>query len=384
VRNEAITIVRTRSIWIAALLVMCSRVVPAQDLAGDWQGTLSLGPRQLRLILHVDKAADAAWKATLASIDQSPDWGAGAPVDSVAVSGTSFKFTVAALRGAYDGTIAADGNSIAGMWTQGGALPLTLVRASAQTAWKDPAAHAVQFVTVDPDVKLEVLDWGGPSSGRTVVLVPGLGNTAHIFDVVGPKLTARYHVLGITRRGFGSSSAPVSGYGADRLGDDVLAVIDKLAISKPVLAGHSLGGEELSSIGSRHPEKVAGLVYLDAGYSYAFYAPGIDQFPEPPAPNAPMPPVVRAIMSGTQQYTNIPVPILAIYALPHDPGPAATAAMRAQLEQGDVKGEAQAKAFEKGLPTAHVVRISLANHYVFQSNEADVLREMDAFISGLK
>ena len=58
--------------------------------------------------------------------------------------------------------------------------------------------------------------------------------------------------------------------------------------------------------------------------------------------------------------------------------------MRAQLEQGDVKGEAQAKAFEKGLPTAHVVRISLANHYVFQSNEADVLREMDAFISGHK
>jgi len=39
-------------------------------------------------------------------------------------------------------------------------------------------------------------------------------------------------------RGFGSSSAPSSGYGADRLGDDVLAVIDTLAISKPVLAGH--------------------------------------------------------------------------------------------------------------------------------------------------
>jgi hypothetical protein len=31
----------TRSIWIAALLLMCSRVVAAQDLTGDWQGTLS-------------------------------------------------------------------------------------------------------------------------------------------------------------------------------------------------------------------------------------------------------------------------------------------------------------------------------------------------------
>jgi pimeloyl-ACP methyl ester carboxylesterase len=38
-----------------------------------------------------------------------------------------------------------------------------------------------------------------------------------------------------------------------------------------VLVGHSIAGEELSSIGSRYPDKVAGLVYLDAGYSYAYY-----------------------------------------------------------------------------------------------------------------
>src|SRR5262249_49832246 len=204
-----------RSLSIAALFVMCGSLVSAQDLKGDWQGTLSVGPRQLRLILHVDKA-DTAWKATLASIDQSPDWGAAMPVDSVTVSGTNFKFAVAALRGSYDGTIAADGNSIEGTWTQGGSLPLTLTRPTAETAWKDPSRHSVQFVTVDPDVKLEVLDWGGPASGRPVVLVPGLGNTAHIFDVVALKLTAHYHVFGVTRRGFGASSAPASGYGADR------------------------------------------------------------------------------------------------------------------------------------------------------------------------
>jgi non-heme chloroperoxidase len=55
------------------------------------------------------------------------------------------------------------------------------------------------------------------------------------------------------------------------LGDDVLAVIDALKLNKPVLAGHSIGGEELSSVGSRHAEKVAGLIYLDAGYPYAYY-----------------------------------------------------------------------------------------------------------------
>jgi pimeloyl-ACP methyl ester carboxylesterase len=68
-------------------------------------------------------------------------------------------------------------------------------------------------------------------------------------------------------------------YTADRLGDDVLAVIDALKIDRPVLVGHSIAGEELSSIGSRHPGKVAGLVYLEAGYGYAFYDSVHGEFP---------------------------------------------------------------------------------------------------------
>src|SRR5947207_1880321 len=134
---------------------------------------------------------------------------------------------------------------------------------------RDESPHTVHFVTVDGNVKLEGLDWGG--CGRALVLLAGLGDTAHVFDDFAPKLANTYHVYGITRRGFGASSAPVSGYSADRLGDDVLAVIDSLGLTRPVLVGHSIAGEELSSVGSRHPEKVAGLVYLDAGYPYAFY-----------------------------------------------------------------------------------------------------------------
>jgi pimeloyl-ACP methyl ester carboxylesterase len=140
-------------------------------------------------------------------------------------------------------------------------LPLS---AAAQT--NTPAAN-VQFVAVDHDVRLEVLDWGG--TGRPLIFLAGLGNDAHVFDKFAPKFTANYHVYGITRRGFGASSkpAPANGnYSADRLGDDVLAVMEVLKLDQPVLAGHSLAGEELSSIGSRHPERVAGLIYLEAGY----------------------------------------------------------------------------------------------------------------------
>jgi non-heme chloroperoxidase len=134
--------------------------------------------------------------------------------------------------------------------------------------WKDPSRHTTRFVTVDKDVRLEVLDWGG--SGRPIILLAGGGNTAHVFDHFAPKLTAHYHVYGITRRGFGASGYSATDHPADRLGDDVVAVIDALNLKRPILVGHSIAGVELSSVANSHPNRVAGLVYLDAAYSYAF------------------------------------------------------------------------------------------------------------------
>ncbi|MBB5060273.1 pimeloyl-ACP methyl ester carboxylesterase [Granulicella aggregans] len=137
--------------------------------------------------------------------------------------------------------------------------------------WHDPSPHTVQFVTVDKDVQLEVLDWGG--TGRPVVLLAGLSDTAHVFDDFALKLTPSFHVYGITRRGFGASSAPAVGYSADRLADDILAVLDALKINHPVLIGHSMAGEELSSVATRFPKRIAGLVYLDAAHEYAYLNP---------------------------------------------------------------------------------------------------------------
>jgi alpha-beta hydrolase superfamily lysophospholipase len=74
-----------------------------------------------------------------------------------------------------------------------------------------------------------------------------------------------------------------------------------------------------------------------------------------------------AIMNGVEKHTKISGPILAIFAT-SDKNPVA---------------EAQAKALETAIPTAKVVRLPNANHYVFNSNEADVLREMNAFIANL-
>jgi non-heme chloroperoxidase len=429
---------RNKALWMIALAALFGAVAQAQDISGDWQGTLKMGAAEIRVVMIISKGTDGGWKAREATVDQGSD---GVPADSVTLQGSELKLTFDRIKGAYQGNLSADGTSIAGTWTQGSPLPLDLKRATSETTWRrDTTPHSIQFITVENipgnNVKLEVLDWGG--TGRPMVLLTGQGNNAHGYDQFAPKLIGAYHVYGITRRGYGASSAPAPtsvNYAADRLGDDVLAVIDALKLNKPVLVGHSLGGEELSSVGSRHPEKVAGLIYLDAGYSYAFYEdhlrenlnirsaelqkkleqlqPGmgprdiqplirelletslpalekdlrevqkhLDTKPPPPAATS-QPSIEQAIRAGMQEYTDIRVPILAIYAFPHDRGitdPAARAA--ADATDLEMVGS-QIKAFETALPSARVVRLPHANHYVFQSNEADVLREMNAFIGSL-
>jgi pimeloyl-ACP methyl ester carboxylesterase len=420
--------------------MLTAGAVHAQDITGTWQGTLNTGPQQLRSILIVAKTDSARLQASFLSIDQG---GFDRPIvaDSVIVKGSVVRLVFGSVRGSYDGVVSANGTSIKGTWTQtAGPQPLDYTRPTKETAWRDPSPHSSRFFSREKTVKLETLDWGG--SGRPVVLLAGAGNSAHIFDQFAPKLTPTYHVYGITRRGFGFSSAPTSGYLADSLADDVLAMIDSLGLTRPVLIGHSIAGEELSSIGSRHPEKVAGLVYLDAGYGYAFYDPTQENtsltipdvqrklarlfdifIPMSPkdraaliqelldtslpamerdmrgwskrlatAPNQTVTPpagrpdpVARALFAGEQKYTEIHGPVLAIYASPHEaPASATDSAARARADSADLaRITPQINAFERGVPSARVVRLPHANHYVFRSNEADVLREIRAFIAGL-
>lgn len=147
-------------------------------------------------------------------------------------------------------------------------MPFASLSQEASTHGSHPAQR---FVTVAPDVKLEVLDWGG--SGRNLVLLAGGGNTAHVYASLAPKLAKQFHVYGITRRGAGQSSAPSHGYTAKQFGDDVVAVLDALHLTSPVLAGHSIAGEEMSAVSKYHPCRVSALIYLDAGGPFALYNP---------------------------------------------------------------------------------------------------------------
>ncbi len=113
-------------------------------------------------------------------------------------------------------------------------------------------------------MRLHYLDFGG--TGPSVLLIPGLGNTAHAFDNFAPALTDRFHVVAMTRRGFGESSHPDSGYDTPRLVEDIRAVVQRLHLGRVILIGHSIAGEEMTLLASKHPDEVSKLVYLDAAY----------------------------------------------------------------------------------------------------------------------
>jgi pimeloyl-ACP methyl ester carboxylesterase len=296
----------------------------------------------------------------------------------------------------------------------------------------------VQFVRVENGVQLEVLDWGG--SGRPLVLLAGSGNSAHVFDDFAIKLRRLGHVYGITRRGYGASSRPESGFSAERLADDVLVVLDSLHLATPVLVGHSLGGHELTALASSHPSRIAGLVYMDSTADPTFdWNPYEETRKTLPAAMNPLPlrSDLRSIQAyrdwqrlnlgvafpeaelrntvtenpdgsmgrsttphGMQDeifrgmrkpdYSRVRVPVLAFVVLPTP--------ISEQLQRYHPKDADERDAVEKvyltevafaeraigilndGVPGARVVRLTDARHHVFLSNEGDVLQEIRAFL----
>ena len=282
-------------------------------------------------------------------------------------------------------------------------MALLAVPALCQTvaAGQRPKTH---YIEVEPDVRLEVLDWGG--SGRAVVLLAGAGDTAHVYEHLAPNLTNLYRVFGITRRGFGGSSTPKSGYAAESLANDVLNVLDTLRLERPVLIGHSVAGEELSSIGARKPDRIAALIYLDAAWDRTYVPPrskksgpgdfdkvGIHDQPKPdPARFDP----VNAVLAGVQKpdYARITVPALALYAAPRTwkemmpdapeiKEPEQLSATERVVAQMAKMRKHMADEFRSGVAKSSVVEITGASHYLFRTNLDDVLREIVGFLRGL-
>jgi pimeloyl-ACP methyl ester carboxylesterase len=164
---------------------------------------------------------------------------------------------------------------------------------------------------------LEVVNWGG--NGFPVVFLAGLGHTAHVFDEFAPNLTDRYQVIGITRRGFGVSSQPDSGYDIRTLAEDVRVVLDSLAVERVVLIGHSLGGDEMTRFAREYPDRVAALVYVEAAHNRASAQDSMARYTVPqsqtPLPTAVDSASVRAYQAYYARANGVRMPLSEIEAM---------------------------------------------------------------------
>jgi pimeloyl-ACP methyl ester carboxylesterase len=69
----------------------------------------------------------------------------------------------------------------------------------------------------------------------------------------------------VDQRGHGRSDAPESKYGLETAVDDLLALIEALGLSRPVVAGQSWGGNVVLELAVKHPSAVRGIVCVDGG-----------------------------------------------------------------------------------------------------------------------
>jgi non-heme chloroperoxidase len=311
----------------------------------------------------------------------------------------------------------------------GSALPTSAAqeRAMNDVCTCGTSGHKVSFVAVEPGVRLEVLDWGG--KGQALVLLTGIGDNAHVFDEFAYQFTDRFHVIGITRRGFGRSSQPANGYDLDTRARDDITVLDKLNIREVVFVGHSVSGTELNKIGAAYPDRVKKLVYLDALDSGSGGWATLPQPPPPPEDTAadlesvqrfaaasarsdgyrkPLaaicnmirtdpsgrvigaitpPEISSKIYEGLQpaEYDRIQAPVLGIfnvitpqYRLPYYwyLDPARQEEFNRNIESLAKWIEGAIQRFRSGVKNSRVIELHNTCHYVFIEDEALVVREM--------
>ncbi len=175
-------------LWMIALAALPGNALLAQSLTGTWQGTLQVPGRELRTVFRISTTDADKLKAVLYSIDQG---GGGIPATSVTLQGSALKISIVGIGGTFEGKLSADGNSIAGTWTQGQPLTLNLKRATPETAWtipEPPPRPKPMAADADPSFEVATIKPSDPDRpGRLFRIQPAHFSTINttLNDLIG-------------------------------------------------------------------------------------------------------------------------------------------------------------------------------------------------------
>jgi pimeloyl-ACP methyl ester carboxylesterase len=129
---------------------------------------------------------------------------------------------------------------------------------------KRHATPASRYADLPGGIRVHYQDVGGP--GRpTVVLVHGYGDSFLTWERVVQRLSPRFRVIALDLPGHGLTRAPANFVAAS---DNYVPVLEafaaKAGLQRFTLAGNSLGGGVAWQYALAHPERVSGLVLVDA------------------------------------------------------------------------------------------------------------------------
>ncbi|MEW6452831.1 MAG: 3-oxoadipate enol-lactonase [Pseudomonadota bacterium] len=117
----------------------------------------------------------------------------------------------------------------------------------------------------------------GPANAPVLMMSNSLGTDLHMWDDQAPAFSKQFRLVRYDRRGHGKSGAPKGPYTMDRLGKDVLAIVDALGVKKFNWCGLSMGGMVGQWLGANAPDRVEKLIVSNTHYFYPDKQPWHDR-----------------------------------------------------------------------------------------------------------
>lgn len=107
--------------------------------------------------------------------------------------------------------------------------------------------------------------WLDQKQDQNLVLINSLGTNMGIWENVLPLIRQEYNILLFDKRGHGLSSTREGDLSIDDYADDIIFLMDHLAIEKTHVLGLSIGGMITFSLASRYPDRVEKLIFSNTG-----------------------------------------------------------------------------------------------------------------------
>jgi 3-oxoadipate enol-lactonase len=121
------------------------------------------------------------------------------------------------------------------------------------------ASQTLTSITTGDGVRI-AYRFDGEQDKPVLLLSNSIGTDLHMWDGQVPALTEHFRLLRYDARGHGASDVPSGPYSLDRLGRDVVELLDALGLQRVHVLGLSLGGIVAQWLGIHVPERIDRLV----------------------------------------------------------------------------------------------------------------------------